>query len=58
MAGAYGIPFLISANNGRVDLFFSYIIFINAGIAFLSFRKKWKIMSWLALLISWTLFTS
>ena len=58
MVGAYGIPFLISANNGRVDLFFSYIIFINAGIAFLSFRKKWKIMSWLALLISWTLFTS
>jgi uncharacterized membrane protein len=58
MVGAYGIPFLISANNGRVDLFFSYIIFINAGIAFLSFRKKWKIMSWLALLISWALFIS
>lgn len=58
MVGAYGIPFLISANNGRVDLFFSYIIFINAGIAFLSFRKKWKIMSWFALLISWALFIS
>jgi uncharacterized membrane protein len=58
MVGAYGIPFLISANNGRVDLFFSYIIFINAGIAFLSFKKKWKIMSWLALLISWVLFIS
>ena len=58
MVGAYGIPFLISANNGRVDLFFSYIVFINAGIAFLSFRKKWKIMGWLALLISWILFIS
>lgn len=58
MVGAYGIPFLISANNGRVDLFFSYIVFINAGIAFLSFRKKWKIMGWLALLISWILFLS
>jgi len=58
MVGAYGIPFLISANNGRADMFFSYIIFINAGIAFLSFKKKWKIMGWLALLISWILFIS
>jgi len=58
MVGAYGIPFLISANNGRADLFFSYIIFINVGIVFLSFKKKWRIMSWLALLISWVLFIS
>jgi uncharacterized membrane protein len=58
MVGAYGIPFLISANNGRVDLFFSYIAFINAGIVFLSFKKKWKIMGLLAVLISWTLFIS
>jgi uncharacterized membrane protein len=58
MVGAYGIPFLISANNGRVDLFFSYIIFINAGIVVLSFKKKWKVMGWLALLISWILFIS
>jgi uncharacterized membrane protein len=58
MVGAYGIPFLISANNGRVDLFFSYIILINAGVVALSFKKKWKIMDWLALLISWILFIS
>ena len=58
MVGAYGIPFLISANNGRADLFFSYIILINAGIVFLSFKKKWKIMGLLALLTSWTLFIS
>ncbi|HEV8508018.1 MAG TPA: DUF2339 domain-containing protein [Chitinophagaceae bacterium] len=58
MVGAYGIPFLISANNGRADLFFSYIIFINVGISFLSFKKKWKMMGWLALLISWILFIS
>jgi len=58
MVGAYGIPFLISANNGRADLFFSYIILINVGIVFLSFKKKWKIMGLLALLISWSLFIS
>ncbi len=56
MVGAYGIPFLISANTGRADLFFSYIILINAGVVYLSFKKKWRLMSRLALLISWTLF--
>jgi uncharacterized membrane protein len=56
MVGAYGIPFLISANAERADLFFSYIILINVGIVYLSFKKKWKIMGQLALLISWTLF--
>jgi uncharacterized membrane protein len=56
MVGAYGIPFLISANAERADLFFSYIILINVGIVYLSFKKKWKVMGQLALLISWTLF--
>src|SRR5215831_5535816 len=56
MVGAYGIPFLISANSDRVVLFFSYIILINAGIVFLSFKKKWRMMTQLALLTSWTLF--
>ena len=56
MVGAYGIPFLISANSERADLFLSYIILINVGIVYLSFRKKWRAMGQLALLISWTLF--
>jgi uncharacterized membrane protein len=56
MVGAYGIPFLISANAEPADLFFSYIIVINMGIVYLSFKKKWKLMGQLALLISWTLF--
>jgi uncharacterized membrane protein len=56
MVGAYGIPFLISANAGRADLFFSYIIFINAGIVFLSFKKRWNVMALLALFITWLLF--
>ncbi len=55
MIGAYGIPFLISANSGRADLFFTYIIFINCGIAFLSYKKMWKLMIGLALFLSWFL---
>ncbi len=56
MIGAYGIPFLISANAERVELFFSYILLINIGVVFLSFKKGWKIMSYFALTITWILF--
>ena len=56
MTGAYGIPFLISANAERVDLFFSYILLINIGVAFISFKRTWKWMQYLALLITWILF--
>ena len=56
MIGAYGIPFLISVNSERADLFFAYIILINIGIVFLSYKKLWKGMVRLAMLISWILF--
>jgi uncharacterized membrane protein len=56
MVGAYGIPFLISANAERFDLFFSYILLINVGVAFISFRRSWKLMQYLALIITWVLF--
>jgi uncharacterized membrane protein len=56
MIGAYGIPFLISANAERVDLFFSYMLLINIGVVFISFRRSWRLMQYLALLITWILF--
>ena len=56
MIGAYGIPFLVSANADRADLFFSYILLINIGVAFLSFKKGWKLMGHFALAITWILF--
>src|SRR5438046_5475941 len=52
MVGAYGIPFLISANAERADLFFSYIILINIGVVYLSFKNKLKVMGQFALFIS------
>jgi uncharacterized membrane protein len=56
MIGAYAIPFLISANSDKVYLFFAYILLINCGIAFLSFKKAWKAMILLAMLVSWALY--
>jgi uncharacterized membrane protein len=56
MTGAYSIPFLVSQNNENVILFFSYILLINIGIIFISFKKMWKIMSQVAMFITWILF--
>ena len=56
MIGAYGIPLLVSANAERIDLFFSYILLINLGVFFLAYKRSWKLMVQLALVITWTLF--
>jgi uncharacterized membrane protein len=56
MVGAYSIPFLISQNNENAIVFFSYILLINIGIIFISFRKMWKVMSQVAMFITWILF--
>jgi uncharacterized membrane protein len=56
MVGAYSIPFLISQNNENATVFFSYILLINFGIIFISFKKMWKVMSQLAMFITWALF--
>jgi uncharacterized membrane protein len=55
MVGAYGIPFLISSNSDRFELLFSYMLLINIGVVYLSFRKSWKIVGQLAMLITWAL---
>lgn len=55
MVGAYGIPFLISTNSDRFELLFSYMLLINIGVVYLSFKKSWKLVGQLAMLISWTL---
>lgn len=56
MVGAYGIPFLISKNADRADLFFLYISFINIAVCYLAVRKMWKNVSRVANAITLFLF--
>lgn len=56
LVGAYGIPFLISKNAGRADLFFLYISLINLGVVFLSIKKSWRTVGIVAQTITWVLF--
>ena len=56
LVGAYGIPFLISKNADRADLFFLYISLINLGVIYLSVKKLWKTVGIVAQTITWILF--
>lgn len=55
LVGAYAIPFLISSNSDRADLFFTYIALINAAVVFLSYKKGWGLVSYLAQNSTWLL---
>ncbi len=56
LVGAYGIPFLISKNADRADLFFLYITLINMGVVYLCLKKPWKQTGRTAQGITWLLF--
>jgi uncharacterized membrane protein len=56
LVGAYAIPFLISSNADRAELFFLYILLINTGVLFLSYKRQWKPVGRLAQGITWLLF--
>ncbi|MCW3073463.1 MAG: hypothetical protein JWP69_532 [Flaviaesturariibacter sp.] len=56
LLGAYAIPFLISTNSDRADLFFTYIGVINSAIVFLAYKRQWRLVMYLAQGITWMLF--
>ena len=56
LVGAYGIPFLISRNADRADLFFLYILLINTGVVYVSLKKDWKSVGRAAQLLTSLLF--
>ena len=56
LVGAYAIPFLISRNAERADLFFLYISLINVAVIFLCIKKRWKTLGSVAQGITWLLF--
>ena len=53
LVGAYAIPFLISTNSDRADLLFSYMALINVAVVFLSHKKSWRLVGYLAQNITW-----
>ena len=55
LVGAYAIPFFVSSNSGNVAGLFAYVFIINAGILYLSLKKYWPSLTYIAFISSWLL---
>lgn len=55
LIGAFSSPFMVSNGTGNYSFLFTYIAIINLGMLVLSYYKKWRIVSQLALVFT-TLF--
>lgn len=58
LVGAYIVPYLLKEPFANVTILFIYMAIINSGILFISTKKKWKFLNYLAFLATWTIFIS
>lgn len=58
LVGAYAVPFLLSNDSGNVTVLFSYVAIINIGILFISLKKYWKALYYVAFAFTWLLYMS
>jgi len=56
LVGAYIVPFLLKEPFLNVTILFIYMAIINSGILFISTKKKWKPLIYLAFVATWTIF--
>lgn len=57
LVGAYFVPVLLSDGSGKIEIMFSYMTIINAGIVFLSFKRDWKILNHTAFVLTWLIYS-
>lgn len=53
LVGSYAVPFLLSTGNGKVHILLAYMVIINSGILFISFKKYWKSLFYASFLLTW-----
>ncbi|HMR56112.1 MAG TPA: DUF2339 domain-containing protein [Cyclobacteriaceae bacterium] len=53
LVGAYAVPFLLSDGSGRVVVLLSYVLVINTGILFISFKQDWRGLFRFAFILTW-----
>lgn len=56
LVGAYGVPFLLGDNSGKVSVLFSYMAIINCGILIISFKNYWKPIYYTSFAITWLMY--
>jgi uncharacterized membrane protein len=58
LVGAYGIPFFVRGNSSDIAMLLLYVLIINLGVLFLSFKKYWPALTYLAFFTSWIIYFS
>ncbi len=58
LVGAYAVPFLLSTGEDQPITLFTYMAIVNIGILVISFKRDWRILYYLAFVITWWLFIS
>uniref|UniRef100_UPI003216E7DB DUF2339 domain-containing protein n=1 Tax=uncultured Draconibacterium sp. TaxID=1573823 RepID=UPI003216E7DB len=58
LVGAYLVPFLVGDPDASVVVLFTYMAIINSGILFISTRKRWKPLNYVAFVATWVIFMS
>ncbi len=53
LVGAYAVPMLLSDGSGKIEIMLGYMVIINAGILFLSFKKLWRVLNHIAFGFTW-----
>lgn len=58
LAGSYIVPFILYNPDSSALVLFSYMAIINLGILFISTKKRWKPLYYLAFVATWIIFIS
>lgn len=58
LAGAYIVPFLLGDPDAGVLVLFTYMVLVNLGILFISTKKRWKPLNYVAFVATWVIFIS
>jgi uncharacterized membrane protein len=58
LAGAYILPYILGEPFQNISTLFIYMVIINAGILFISTKKRWKPLNYIAFVATWIIFIS
>lgn len=58
LVGAYAVPFLLSNDSGNAAVLFTYMAIINIGILFISIKKYWKPLYYVAFAFTWLIYSA
>ncbi|MDR3272138.1 MAG: DUF2339 domain-containing protein [Flavobacteriaceae bacterium] len=58
LLGGFASPLMVSSGSGNYIVLFSYILILNSGMLFVSFRKKWRIIGIISYVLTLIFFLS